>query len=157
MWGELNAGWQKTLQAYKDQVASEQPKLATRVASKNVLIPLTEALTDMISGSADLEGSNKTKTPATSEDIQAGSYGGRFINYGIREHGMAACMNGMGLPMQTGRHVLRSMQKPLILNGLCRVSSMRDGKKHYRPIKIRSHWSSQNLQPAWPQKMRLSP
>ena len=97
MSGELNAGWQKTLQAYKDQVASEQPKLATRVASKNALIPLTEALTDMISGSADLEGSNKTKTPATSEDIQAGSYGGRFINYGIREHGMAACMNGMAL------------------------------------------------------------
>jgi len=51
----------------------------------------------MVSGSADLEGSNKTKTPATSEDIQAGSYGGRFINYGIREHGMAACMNGMAL------------------------------------------------------------
>ena len=97
MSGELNAGWQKTLQAYKDQVASEQPKLATRVASKNALIPLTEALSDMVSGSADLEGSNKTKTPATSEDIQAGSYGGRFINYGIREHGMAACMNGMAL------------------------------------------------------------
>jgi len=97
MSGEFNAGWQETFQSYKDQVAAEQPKLATRVASKNALIPLTEALSDMVSGSADLEGSNKTKTPATSEDIQAGSYGGRFINYGIREHGMAACMNGMAL------------------------------------------------------------
>jgi len=97
MSGELNAGWKAHLQAYKDQVAAEQPKLATRVASKNALIPLTESLTDLISGSADLEGSNKTKTPATSEEIQAGSYAGRYVNYGIREHGMAACMNGMAL------------------------------------------------------------
>ena len=97
MSGELNEGWQDAMQAYKDSVAVEQPSMATRAASGKALIPLTEALTDMISGSADLEGSNKTKTPATSEDIQAGSYGGRFINYGIREHGMAAAMNGMSL------------------------------------------------------------
>ena len=51
----------------------------------------------MISGSADLEGSNKTKTPATSDAIQAGDYDGRYINYGIREHAMAAAMNGMAL------------------------------------------------------------
>jgi len=97
MSGELNAGWLDAMQAYKDQVAKEQPTLATRVSSKNALIPLTEALTDLISGSADLEGSNKTKTPATSDEIQAGSYAGRYVNYGIREHGMAACMNGMAL------------------------------------------------------------
>ncbi|MEL6686434.1 MAG: transketolase [Pseudomonadota bacterium] len=97
MSGELNAGWQEAFQAYKDSVASEQPTLATRVASNKALIPLTEALTDMMSGSADLEGSNKTKTPATSEAIQAGTYAGRYINYGIREHGMAAAMNGMAL------------------------------------------------------------
>jgi len=48
----------------------------------------------MVSGSADLEGSNKTRTPSTVPDIQAGEYGGRYVNYGIREHAMAACMNG---------------------------------------------------------------
>ena len=97
MRGELDAGWASAMQAYKDTVATEQPTLATRVASKNALVPLTEALSDMISGSADLEGSNKTKTPATAQEIQAGEYGGRYVNYGIREHGMAAAMNGMSL------------------------------------------------------------
>ncbi len=97
MVGELDAGWQDKMQAYKDQVAAEKPSLATRVASKNALIPLTEAISTMISGSADLEGSNKTKTPATSHEIQAGDYAGRYVNYGIREHGMAAAMNGMSL------------------------------------------------------------
>jgi transketolase len=58
---------------------------------------LTSSLTDMVSGSADLEGSNKTKTPATSSEIQYNNYGGRYINYGIREHVMGAAMNGMAL------------------------------------------------------------
>ena len=95
--GELDDGWRDAMQAYREEVAREQPTLATRVASKNALVPLTEAISTMISGSADLEGSNKTKTPATSDEIQAGHYRGRYVNYGIREHGMAACMNGMSL------------------------------------------------------------
>ncbi|WP_416877475.1 transketolase [Litorimonas sp.] len=97
MSGELNEGWLDKFQAYKDTVASDKPNMATRVSSNKALIPLTEALSDMISGSADLEGSNKTKTPATSQEIQAGDYAGRYINYGVREHGMAACMNGLAL------------------------------------------------------------
>ena len=95
--GELNAGWKAAMQAYKDELAAEPPKLATRASSGNALKVLTESLTDMVSGSADLEGSNKTRTPATSSEIQAGNYGGRYVNYGIREHGMAAAMNGMAL------------------------------------------------------------
>lgn len=97
MRGELNAGWQEDFQTYKDKIAAEAPTMATRASSGKALGALTELLTDMISGSADLEGSNKTKTPATSDEIQAGHYGGRYINYGIREHGMAAAMNGMSL------------------------------------------------------------
>lgn len=97
MAGGLNEGWLEKFQSYKDSIAVEKPTMATRASSGKALIPLTEALTDMISGSADLEGSNKTKTPATSNEIQAGNYGGRYINYGIREHGMAAAMNGMAL------------------------------------------------------------
>jgi transketolase len=97
MAGKLDAGWKEAMQSYKDTVATEKPKIATRVASKNALIPLTEAISTMISGSADLEGSNKTRTPATSHEIQASDYAGRYVNYGIREHGMAAAMNGMSL------------------------------------------------------------
>ena len=97
MTGDLEHGWQEAMQAHKDALVADMPSMATRVASNKALVPLTEALSDMISGSADLEGSNKTKTPATSQEIQAGQYGGRYVNYGIREHGMAACMNGMSL------------------------------------------------------------
>ena len=97
MKGELNEGWQEAMQAYKDDLAANPPKLATRASSGNALKVLTDNLTDMISGSADLEGSNKTRTPATASEIQADNYGGRYINYGIREHGMAAAMNGMAL------------------------------------------------------------
>lgn len=97
MSGELDAGWLEGFQSYKDAIAAEKPTLATRVSSNKALTPLTELLSDLISGSADLEGSNKTKTAATSQEIQAGSYAGRYVNYGIREHGMAAAMNGMAL------------------------------------------------------------
>lgn len=97
MAGELDAGWLEGFQAYKDSVASDKPTLATRASSGKALGSITELLSDMISGSADLEGSNKTKTPATSKEIQAGDYNGRYVNWGIREHGMAAAMNGMAL------------------------------------------------------------
>lgn len=95
--GELNLGWKEAMQSYKEGLVKTAPKEATRVSSGNALKVLTESLSDMISGSADLEGSNKTRTPATSSEIQANNYGGRYINYGIREHGMAAAMNGMAL------------------------------------------------------------
>ena len=94
--GELNPGWEAPFQTYKEAVAFDKPKLATRASSGNALKVLTENITDMISGSADLEGSNKTRTPSTDE-IAIGAYGGRYVNYGIREHGMAAAMNGMAL------------------------------------------------------------
>ena len=97
MAGELEAGWLEAFQAYKESVAKDMPSMATRVSSNKALAPLTELLSDVISGSADLEGSNKTKTSATSNEIQAGSFDGRYVNYGIREHGMAAAMNGMAL------------------------------------------------------------
>lgn len=97
MKGALNAGWAEAMQAYKDGLAKDMPKLATRASSNGALKVLTASLTDMVSGSADLEGSNKTRTPSTVPDIQAGQYGGRYVNYGIREHAMAATMNGMAL------------------------------------------------------------
>ncbi|MGV3554053.1 MAG: transketolase [Croceibacterium sp.] len=71
-------------------------KVATRRASELALEVLTPLLPEMIGGSADLTGSNNTKTPATTP-LTAESYGGRYIYYGIREFGMAAAMNGMAL------------------------------------------------------------
>jgi len=61
-----------------------------------VLETLTQTLPEMIGGSADLTGSNNTRTKAT-KPLSAADYAGRFIHYGIREHGMAAAMNGMAL------------------------------------------------------------
>ena len=69
---------------------------ATRKWSGAVLEKLTEAIPEMIGGSADLTGSNNTKTSHT-DPITQDNPGGRYVHYGIREHGMAAAMNGMAL------------------------------------------------------------
>lgn len=77
-------------------LAAEPQKVATRKASEMALKPLTEAIPQMIGGSADLTGSNNTKTPSTLP-MTADDYSGRYVYYGIREFGMAAAMNGMAL------------------------------------------------------------
>ncbi len=85
-----------TLQPYLEKLATEQPKVATRKASEMALEIFTKAIPQMIGGSADLTGSNNTKTPST-KPMTRDKYDGRYINYGIREFGMAAAMNGMAL------------------------------------------------------------
>jgi transketolase len=84
------------IRAVKRQAAAERPKLATRSASETVLTAVNPIMTEKLGGSADLTGSNNTRTPDlgvfTPEDRK-----GRYIHYGIREHGMAAAMNGMAL------------------------------------------------------------
>jgi transketolase len=81
---------------YKAEVASSKPKMASRKASEAALAVLTQTVPAMIGGSADLTGSNNTKTPSTTP-LTAGSYDGRYVYYGIREFGMSAAMNGMAL------------------------------------------------------------
>ena len=81
---------------YKAQVASEKPKMATRKSSEAALGVLTQDVPALIGGSADLTGSNNTKTPSTTP-LTAEDYGGRYVYYGIREFGMGAAMNGMAL------------------------------------------------------------
>jgi transketolase len=80
----------------KAKFASEPPKLATRQSSQAVLEELTKALPSLIGGSADLTGSNGTRTKAA-QPIKPGDFSGNYIHYGVREHGMAAAMNGMAL------------------------------------------------------------
>jgi transketolase len=71
-------------------------KVATRKASEMALEALTAAVPELVGGSADLTGSNNTKTKATTQ-FGPQDYAGRYVYYGIREFGMAAAMNGMAL------------------------------------------------------------
>ena len=80
----------------KAEFAAAPPKLATRVASQRVLEKLVPALPCLIGGSADLTGSNGTRTKQHTA-VAARAYGGNYIHYGVREHGMAAVMNGLAL------------------------------------------------------------
>jgi transketolase len=84
------------VRAAKEKLAAAPKDIATRSASEAALEALVPALPEMLGGSADLTGSNNTKTK-TMAVLSAKDYGGRFIHYGIREHGMAAAMNGMAL------------------------------------------------------------
>ena len=84
------------MRAVKEKLAAAPKEIATRTASESALEALTAAVPEMIGGSADLTGSNNTK-PKGMTVLSAADYGGRFIHYGIREHGMAAAMNGMAL------------------------------------------------------------
>ena len=82
--------------AYLDGLIAEPPKVATRKASENTLTALTADIASLVGGSADLTGSNNTKTAST-KPLTKADYSGRYIYYGIREFGMAAAMNGMAL------------------------------------------------------------
>jgi len=80
----------------KQTLAAAPKDIATRSASEFALESLVPAVPEMIGGSADLTGSNNTRTKSM-KAISASDFSGRFIHYGIREHGMAAAMNGMAL------------------------------------------------------------
>ena len=94
--GALPAGIADRVAALCQELADSKPAMATRKASENALRVLTQDVPEMIGGSADLTGSNNTKTDAT-QPITADDFSGRFLHYGIREHAMAAAMNGMAL------------------------------------------------------------
>ena len=91
MAGQCDNGW---LRPYIDQLLTDPPKVATRKASEMALEAINAAIPATIGGSADLTGSNNTKTKAM-QPLTHDNYGGRYIYYGIREFGMAAAMNGM--------------------------------------------------------------
>ena len=94
--GDAPKTLKSVIAAVKKQASADAPKLATRSASEKVLTAVNPILPETIGGSADLTGSNNTKSPDmgvfTPEDRK-----GRYVYYGIREHGMAAAMNGMAL------------------------------------------------------------
>ena len=91
--GKADESW---LKPYVDGLIANPPTVATRKASEMALEVINAAVPSTIGGSADLTGSNNTKTKAL-QPLTADNYGGRYIYYGIREFGMAAAMNGMAL------------------------------------------------------------
>ena len=93
MAGRVSDAW---LRPYVTKLLADLKPVATRKASEMALEAINSAIPATVGGSADLTGSNNTKTRAL-EPLTHDNYGGRYIYYGIREFGMAAAMNGMAL------------------------------------------------------------
>jgi transketolase len=94
--GKLPDNWHEAVAALKQDIADSRPKIATRQSSQKALDALVPATPDMVGGSADLTGSNLTFVKGMGT-VQTGNFAGRYVNYGIREFGMAAAANGMAL------------------------------------------------------------
>jgi transketolase len=94
--GALPEGFDAAVQEIKKGFSTEAPKLATRQSSQKVLEGLTRTVPTLLGGSADLTGSVGTKTK-NYDPVTADNPGGTYLHYGVREHGMAAAMNGIAL------------------------------------------------------------
>jgi transketolase len=96
MRGELPADLATAIRALKETFTADKPNIASRKASELALGAINPVVPETIGGSADLTGSNNTRSP-DQKVLDADDYAGRFIHYGVREHGMAAAMNGLAL------------------------------------------------------------
>jgi Transketolase len=85
-----------SMNEYKKKLSNEAPKIATRKALEMALDVLNDLIPNPLGGSADLTGSNNTKSHKMTS-VTPGNYAGDYVHYGIREHGMAAAMNGVAL------------------------------------------------------------
>jgi len=94
--GELPANFAATINAYKKKLSEDKPSWATRKSSEEALNVINAVIPEMVGGSADLTGSNNTRSKGQ-KAVTPTDFSGSFIHYGIREHGMAAAMNGMAL------------------------------------------------------------
>ena len=94
--GRLPESWHEPLAALRAKTAAEPPKIASRIAGQRALEALVPAVPEMVGGSADLTGSNNTNVKGIPA-VTPGNFAGRYIHWGVREHGMAAAMNGMAL------------------------------------------------------------
>jgi len=94
--GVIPASVGPALMALKQKLSTEKPAAGTRKMSEKALDVINAELQTTIGGSADLTPSNNTKTKNI-DNVTPGNFNGRYIHYGIREHGMAAAMNGMAL------------------------------------------------------------
>lgn len=128
--GTLNAAVRKV----KEALAAAPKDIATRSASEFALESLVPAVPDMVGGSADLTGSNNTRTKSM-KPMSAADYSGRFIHYGIREHAMAAAMNGMALH----RGVIPYSGTFLVFSDYCRPAIRLAALMGERVIHVMTH------------------
>jgi transketolase len=96
MAGELPSNLDALIDTLKRDASAKQPSLATRASSGAVLEVLLPAISTLLAGSADLTPSNNTRTKGI-QAVNADDFGGRYVHWGVREHGMAAAMNGLAL------------------------------------------------------------
>jgi transketolase len=92
----LPCEYERALARLRERFATERPRIATRQASQIVLDHTASTIPGLIGGSADLTHSNLTQAK-TQHPVRPGQYAGDYVHYGIREHGMAAAMNGIAL------------------------------------------------------------
>ena len=121
-------------EAYIQSLIANPPKVATRKSSEMALEAFTAAIPEMVGGSADLTGSNNTKTKSTAP-FSASSYDGRYVFYGIREFGMAAAMNGMALH----GGVIPYGGTFLVFSDYCRNAIRMSALQHTRAIYVLTH------------------
>jgi transketolase len=122
------------VQALKEKLAAEPKETATRSASESALEGLAAAVPEMLGGSADLTGSNNTK-PKGMTVLSAADYGGRFVHYGVREHAMAAAMNGMALH----RGIIPYSGTFLVFSDYCRPAMRLAALMGERVIHVMTH------------------
>ena len=94
--GRLPESWHEAVAGLKAELAETRPAVATREASQRALSALASAMPELTGGSADLTSSTQTQGRGMAA-VTPGNYAGRYIHFGVREHGMAACLNGMAL------------------------------------------------------------
>ncbi len=132
--GEIPNALGDALQDFKAKLKADKPSVASRKASEMSLDVINGIVTNTIGGSADLTGSNLTRTKDTGA-VTRDDYSGRFIHYGVREHGMAAAMNGMalhgGLIPYSGTF--------LVFSDYCRPAIRLAALMHQRVIHVMTH------------------
>jgi transketolase len=119
---------------FKQKIVAAPKEIATRSASEQALEVLTQALPEMVGGSADLTGSNNTR-PKGMSAFSAANPAGRFIHYGVREHAMASAMNGMALH----GGVIPYSGTFLVFSDYCRPASRLAALMHQRVIHVMTH------------------
>ena len=120
--------------AYIQSLIATPPKVATRKSSEMALEAFTANVSEMVGGSADLTGSNNTKTKSTAP-FTPESYDGRYVYYGIREFGMAAAMNGMALH----GGIIPYGGTFLVFSDYCRNAVRMSALQHVRAIYVFTH------------------
>ena len=118
----------------KKQAIQELKSIATRKSSENILTDLTKNLDQLIGGSADLTGSNNTKTNHQ-KIITPGKFKGNYLHYGVREHAMAAIMNGLALH----GHLVPYGGTFLVFSDYCKPSIRLSALMNQRVIYVMSH------------------